>query len=451
MRCDILNAEWASTGRDINIIEPILVYLEMKYGLRVERISIADFEYALLRLKPRMVVIASGAGADINVEVMKLASKLSFKVVSLISEGDYPDDLEGTKEFFWQWNHDGIFYETLHLEWTERNLELIQRHIPGSNDYNIKVSGATGFDKYRIWSYTKKKDFLAKYQMERFGRVVGIAGWGFDALFGEYFERNTKAMETRLGSEYISLHRKSKELLKNIYRQIIEKNPDTLFVLKHHPSVIDEQSTELYGLNEYNNVLSIIGRSEDIGTVINISDIWIAYESTTCLEAWLMKKQTLLVNPLGGNFRRSRISAGSPINTNLEQVQHSLDNFYKNGLIPGFAELAPKRQRIIREIIQWDDGKNHIRAAEYIYQELLLSDQKTKSYDLWLCSKLVRAGLAHIAFRIGIQDIWPVSRMVAGRKYLKSIYDFEEREEIRKKYASCLQNFYSTNGISVIE
>ena len=127
----------------------------------------------------------------------------------------------------------------LHLEWTNRNVELIHKYIPNSNEFNIKVSGATGFDRFKIISYIGKQDFLREFNKCRYSKVVGIASWAFDQTLSSYYDNNKIYMDSTLGEEFIDIHRKSKDKLQDIYRTLIENNPEVLFVLKYHPGMVD--------------------------------------------------------------------------------------------------------------------------------------------------------------------------------------------------------------------
>ena len=87
-RIDILNLEWASSGRDIHIIEPVLCYLELN-GYTVRRSSYLFGLIKMLIMYPKMLVLSNNCGSIRNFIASKLAYKLGIKVVTLSSEGDY--------------------------------------------------------------------------------------------------------------------------------------------------------------------------------------------------------------------------------------------------------------------------------------------------------------------------------------------------------------------------
>ena len=63
MHCDVLNLEWASKGRDIDIVEPVLSFLEIKFDFKVVRESILNAEFKLLKYRPKLLVISNAVGA----------------------------------------------------------------------------------------------------------------------------------------------------------------------------------------------------------------------------------------------------------------------------------------------------------------------------------------------------------------------------------------------------
>jgi hypothetical protein len=95
-----------------------------------------------------------------------------------------------------------------------------------------------------------------------------------------------------------------------------------------------------------------------------------AYDSTTCLEAWLLGKPTLLINPSGEDFDRADSYRGSPVFTDVAELQAAIDSWYAEGRLPGFEERAGARREVVEQTIQWDDGRNHLRAVHYLEQLL---------------------------------------------------------------------------------
>jgi hypothetical protein len=448
MKCDILNFEWASSGRDIDIVEPVLSYLEIKYNYKIVRESIIHFPYKIIKYKPRMIVISNSMGATSNLAVVKLAFKLGIKVVTLVSEGDFVG-AERIHEFFWGCNKEEVLYETLHLEWSYRNLELIRRYINGAEKFNIGVTGATAFDRYKFLPFMSKCEFLKKYKKENYSKIVGLAAWGFDLILGDYFSKVQELYETGMGIESIIIHRESKELLRQIYKRIIENNTDTLFILKYHPGVLQEELTEMHELDSYDNVIAIKGQMENIADIINVCDIWGAYESTTCLEAWLLNKKTMLINPAGADFKRSQIAEGSPIKGTYEEVQEAINMFFSTGELIGFDELKNNRDDIISNIIQWSDGKNHIRAGEIIHKEFIKPSNHKLRIDWWGLKHIIRGFITYAIEKLGLINFFPFNRKFYSIIHSQRIFGSKERTSLSDLYKKQLKEFYEKNGMEV--
>ena len=107
-----------------------------------------------------------------------------------------------------------------------------------------------------------------------------------------------------------------RDAVENALKAAIEKYPDYLFVLKKHPrenfeSDLRDSRNEMNRLVAYPNVL-YIKDSEEIQDLIEASDLWLAFESTSIMEAWLLHKPTLLINP-DIHFTRAELYKGSAI------------------------------------------------------------------------------------------------------------------------------------------
>ena len=432
MRCDILHLTYSSAGRDVDICEPILSYLEIKYGIYVERACMRDYAEKLYTLRPK-IMLTETKGSDTDVNAVRFAKALGIKVVSVTGEGDY---VPGKADiFFWGWNKPEYSQPDVELLWSSRARKLIATELPETNEsrYNILVSGGTGFDRYKFFSFLKREQFLEKYNLVNYKMIVGFASWGFDV----YDYRGDFKFHEKAGIE-----------LNRCLRKLIENNKDVLFILKFHPASRNEEKTEFAGLREYKNVIAFHSE-ENIADLINVSDIWMGYETTTCLEAWLLGKQTLLINPLGADFMRSEIAFGSPIMRNAEEVQNAINEYNHQGRIKAFAELRERRKEIIQDVIEYDDGKNHIRAGEIVY-DLLVEKKENGQRDgfNWRMMLLKRKGQKKIV------DF--VCKFLPGRKksfplysWFNEHYNEEERENQHQKYLRGLKEFYNRYGDNI--
>jgi len=374
-RLDILNLEWPNSDRDLHIVTPVLVYLQKKYNLSFKTKSIFNGYYYILRYRPKMLVISNFGGADINHEIVKIAKIMNIKVVSFISEGNVkPKALE---QFLWGWNKDKVLYLDKMLLWSNRSRDIFLSKYINLKD-KFAVSGGTGFDRYKLLKFKIKREFLKDNNLN-YKKIIGIAGWGFDHFFGEYYKRYQKEYLDMFSNEQIEMHREDLFKLQNIYKKIIENNPDILFILRYHPGTIDFEKNEFYGLNKYSNVFisnKYQNKEYQISDLINISDLWIGYETTTAMEAWLFNKQTFLINPTKSDFIRENVYKGSPIVKDYDEAQNLIDEFFKKGTIKKFEALKDNRENIIKDVIEYGDGKNYIRAAKEIMTVYKQPDKK---------------------------------------------------------------------------
>lgn len=431
MRCDILHLSFASEGRDIDIYEPVLTFLEMKYGFIIKRASVLNYVYTIMKYRPR-AIMCGFSGADLNVHINEMASKMGIPVFTLKSEGDFLE--ENITEFFWGWAQPGTIRPYLELFWSTRSLNMVKEHIMNAADYNIEVSGATGFDRYKIISYSTKKGFLSKYGLDQYDKVIGIASWGFDTYDYKDIDIN-------------EFHRQSCVELRVCLEKIIKNNRDILFVLKLHPATLYYEKTEFYGLETLDNTL-LIKNEENIADLISACDIWGGYETTTALEAWLLNKQTFLINPCGWKGRRSVIANGSPKLRNYEEVQGVIDEFYTINNIGVFKILEDERKKIIKDVIEFDDGKNHIRAGKIIY-EYLCRYEREKKAKCWLSmgKENLKDFIKAMLYNLPLNKFTFYKKRFPFYRKLDDDYDYFVREQEHAKYERNLIKFYENEGI----
>ncbi len=383
-KLDILNLEWPNSDRDLHIVTPVLVYLKKKYNISYKSLNIFNGYYYLLKYRPKVLVVSNFSGAKINHQIVKFAFTSGIKVVSFISEGNVKKEV--LEQFLWGWNGEKILYVDKLLLWSSRSREIFLSKYPELKDKMV-VTGGTGFDRYKLLNFKTKEEFLKENNLG-YKKIIGIAAWGFDHFFGTYYESNKDVYLKNLGLEQIKMHRDDLFKLRKIYKELIENNPDKLFILRYHPGNVDFDKNEFYNLENYKNVfISNRDKNRDykISDLINISDIWIGYETTTALEAWLLGKKTFLINPTKSKFRRENIYKGSPIVKTTFEAQKLIDEFFNEGTMELFEKLNEERIRIIKDVLEYKDGKNYRRAGEEIYKILKKSNQKIKyGYKIYI-------------------------------------------------------------------
>ncbi len=367
-RIDILNLEWTSyPSRDRQAASLVCNYLRYK-GYNVVEGSIFNGFELIDKHAPRLLFITNTTGAKINYQTMKHAIQRNILGVSLISEGNIkPWNKNIISQFFWGWNKEKILYENLNLQWSNRAKKLIHSIHP-ELDNRIKVSGGVGFDYYKIIPQGNKGAFLHKYGKSQYQKVIGIGCFDFGPM---YPKDSRYALQQKLFTkEQVDRFKSDRQQFNNVLIGLIKNNPEILFLIKEHPgNQLGHFSSAIEGADAFDNTL-ILKTEESIFDCINVSDFWIIYESTTALEAWLMNKQTMLLNPSGVDFKRDELYKGSPNFTAEQEVQQGINQFYTDQNIVGFKELTDARNQLIEDTIGWDDGLNHVRAGNYIIDVL---------------------------------------------------------------------------------
>jgi hypothetical protein len=332
-------------------------------GYSVAEESVFNGYHHINDIKPKVFFITNTVGADINFNLMKYAKKIGINGASLISEGNFTGDDDLIGEFIWGWNTDKILYEDIHMQWSKRARELTLKMYPLLEE-KVKISGGVGFDLYKIGVFVNKNRFLVKYSKKKFEKIIGVGCWDFGLLYPDdpRFAICDKFYSKTDRDRFIRDQRSFNDIL----RHVVANNPRILFLLKEHPGCLGgRNASAIEGLESFPNTL-ILKNEESIKDCINVSDFWISYESTTALEAWLLNKQTCLLNPSGTDFKRANVYLGSPNYPTEEILQQAIEKFYNNGELPGFKELEGNRHNIIKDTIQWDDGLNHVRAGNEI-------------------------------------------------------------------------------------
>lgn len=361
---DVLNLEWtAKNGRDRTMATLVCNYLRLQ-GLNVVEDSVYDGMHALALVRPRLFFISNSVGAIENLELMRYAKQRGMLAVSLLSEGAFMGDATYLNQLIWGWNKERTLYEDLHLQWSAFTRNITVGMYPELAD-RVKVSGGVGFDNYLIApAQGVKERLLAKYGKEAYSRVIGVGCWNFGLFYPDdtRFEINRKLYQ---GADAERFRQDGKDFDRTL-EALANANKDILFLLKEHPGVeLGHRGSGIERVARCANVLTL-KNEEPILDCIQASDLWVVYESTTSIEAWLLGKPTCLLNPSGRDFPRDRLNQGSPAFSSAEQMQAYIDVHYAGLENPDFSKRAPIRKQLITEIIQWDDGLNHVRAGNEI-------------------------------------------------------------------------------------
>ncbi len=420
-RLDILNLEWPDSDRDLHIVTPSLVYLKKKYNIKYKTKSIFNAYYYLLKYRPKILILSNFVGAGVNFNVANIAFNMNINVISFISEGNFKKEelklyLHGKNNI----NKNSNIVVDKYFLWNNKSKDLIL------NTYNhlenvLFVTGATGFDRYKLLNYQNKKQFLSENKF-KYKHVIGIAGWAFGIMFNHDREYYINIY----GNDQVNMHQKDLIKLNNIYKELIINNKDILFILRYHPATSNLSEDEFYELDKYENVFisnKYHHNEYQISDLINISDLWIGYETTTALESWLLNKQTFLINPTRSDFIRENIHKGSPIVKSTNEAQLLINEYFNNGTINDFEKLQTFRDTIVKDVIEYGDGKNHIRAAKEVMKIFNKPDKKIKfSFQVW--KEAFKQILKLILSKTIMKKRWPELNYKSNfAKHYQGMYD----------------------------
>ena len=246
----------------------------------------------------------------------------------------------------------------------------------------------------------------------------------------------------------------NRDIVEECLKAAIEKYPDVLFILKKHPrenfeSDYRDSRNEMNRLKDYPNVLYIKDEIE-IQDLIHISDLWMAFESTSIMEAWLMNTPTLLMNE-NENFNRVNIYKGALVAHTVEETLQAFHHLYSLKDLAYFnnESVLRHRKKIISESIGFDDGLNHLRSIKYFrpcLQQISASSGQKKQVKLNLT-------FFRLYFLINIGKLF-YNHAVFKRlpKFKKTIWVFENRKldllkKKRKLIYPYMDEFYKDNQL----
>lgn len=434
-----------AAGRDVEMVLPIKIFAEKFLSCEFSHALNIDI-HQIYKVKPDLILQANTVGSNLYFEISKIAHEQNIPIFALISEGNFRTD--GSFDF-WGFNRDKKFYQEYVCCWSERTAEFLKKEVPEAKE-KIVVTGGVGFDRYSIYKFMQKEYFLSKYNKNEYKKIVGYAGWAFGKL--DHKRGKEELLIWAKGDEakllWIEEQRKK---VRDILKEAIENNPDILFILKQHPQENapekpDPVKNEMSELTHFKNVIYLCNE-ESIHDIISVSDLWASFESTTALEAWLMNKQTIFINP-EPDFNRDELYKGTVLVHSSSELQNKINQFYSNGRINEFfqAEKESIRKRLIKDIIGYGDGLNHVRACYFLNQSLEKSKTQNLVYKFhfwhWLVYVLIRIA-APFYYRKIFSKIFKLKKHL----WVFENYKMEKLNQLFTHYSSFLTQFYNALNI----
>lgn len=355
----------SNESRDFYLLIAIIFYLE-----KFENFEISfEFIWNAHKIKidkPELVILPNERGNHLYFEVAKYCKENNILVLSHDSEGNFNSEIDYD---FWAYNLNHELSCPILFTWNDRIKKFLLNKYK-IDEKRIHLSGAPGFDKYKYLKRINKSELLKKYNLKKYEHVVGYAGWAFGKLYNSELSDITSNLNMSIesGKKWLECQRDQVEAC---LESVIRKFPNILFILKKHPrenfeSDYRDSRNEMNRLINFPNVL-YLKDEEDIQDLIQISDLWMAFESTSIMEAWLMNVPTLMINP-DSNFTRTDLYFGSSLVKNVQDILKVFDLFFNQNDSTFFnqKDVTEKRKNIIKNSIGFDDGFNHLRVIKFI-------------------------------------------------------------------------------------
>ena len=434
IRPTVLFINWTTRGRDIEIDLPLFYFCERVLGWEVKHVSMFNLPM-ILQTRPDLVLMPNTTGGARQVEIARLIRQSGIPLFSHVSEGMFRE--EDLEEFVWgAGKSEKILYEELCMYWSQRCVDLALNAYPELVD-KLRLSGAVGFDKY---SFLK----VNKIKFKDFKKYIGFAGFDYHNLI-----QKKEVLITSVGLESFNILIETAKLTNEILTQLIIDNPDICFLLKSHPGDgPDKTSLEFIGLEKYENAY-FVDKKTSILDVIGSSDIWLSYNSSTNLEAWLLKKPSISFLTNEKSFS-SNLLYGAVNSSDYNRINQYIDEYYSSGKLIDFDEKINFRETAIKEYIGYADGLNHVR---YMRE---LCDYLQKSLDIGLDRKW------KVDWKIRLKAysqhfLYSLSRGMFKTPFLKNwseyyyIYDELELETKKNSWFQDLDVFHKVNEDAVAE
>lgn len=424
----VLFLEWSTYGREFEIDLPLMYFFENKLGWRVEYKSQFNLP-SIINTNPDIVIMSGSTGADRGLKWTRTIEESNILLFTHVTEGMFREsDIE---EFVWGWGKkEKRFSETLSMLWTHKSYDMAIKAFPNT-EKTYRVSGAVGFDKYKIFEFNKISD-------NKYNKVIGYAAFDFNNIMDkkDYFIKTSGEEKFNIFTELIN---KTNEILE----YIIQNNNDILFLLKPHPGDGGREPLEFKNLLKYDNVRSIKNKVS-ILDVIASSDIWLNINSSTNLESWLLDKPSISFI-LNEDMYSSDILYGSVIENSPKEIQNMINEFYSTKSILRFSEKENIRLHLIKNYMGFSDGMNHVRFMSFLkpyIEKIEKEDRKKVNWNISLNIKII-GYIKHFIYTISNGRYW-----LPYLNKWSSIYERCNNEDIEKAkniHYPKIDKFYEDN------
>jgi len=433
----VLFLEWSTKGREFEMDFPLMYFFEKYLGWNVEYKSQFNLP-SITKNVPDLIIMSGTTGAKLGLEWSRIIEKSNIPLFTQVTEGMFRD--QDVEEFVWGWGKkEKHFSEMLSMLWSYRSYKLAINNYP-ETEAIYKVSGAIGFDKYTLFNPVKPKINYGDPDK----KIIGYAGFDFNNILD-----NKNNLINNFGVEKFDLLMDKAFKINRILENIIQHNRDILFLLKPHPGDGGREPLEFKGLLAFDNV-QIVGNDTSILDVISISDIWLSYNSSTNLEAWLLKKPSISFNKDEDTFS-SDVLYGSILEDDAEIIDQYIKEYYEIGYINEFDKKKELRSKLISDYIGFHDGFNHVRFMSFLrpYIENIEADEVEKGDWNMTVVELIKGYIKHIIYSVSNGRYW----LPYFKKWASFYERFNESDIVHYKtmHYPDMERFYNVNADKINE
>ena len=408
------------TKREV-VSTSLIAYHLKRLGWRVRWAKIED-HFLVDVINPDLVGLSDTANPE-NIMAAKYIKRRGYPLMTFEGEASYMPNFY-PEQMVWGWNFDKVHYEDLSLISNEYSKAMCVEQ--GKDPSRYRVCGIHRLDIYRTTSFMSKQEFLMKYNLPPGKKVVTYAGWSFEPFFDPSMMLYRYA---HYSDDICERIRHLKDAVRDWLADVIQAFPDVVFVLKRHPAG-ELRNSEVEGLDRLPNVLLL--KDEELAPdLISASNVWMAFNSTTILEAFFMGKP-VIAPILDERIRPILLPtvAGADCVSSAEETIAGLRRYLTNS-----GKIEPEQQqiraRLIQEIAGGDDGLNALRSAQET--DRFMRDTKLRGSP-HLDWAFIRSFLRSVARRSGtvlydnVGLHHPVLKRLAGsnrfrRQTLRSTYE----------------------------
>ena len=369
----VLNLEWSSfPSRDREAATLVCNYLRY-IGVEVVEGCIYNSMNLISKVKPNAIFMTNIIGSDINFQVAKYIKSLNIPLYTSHAEGDF--SLKNIKQFVWGHNIYKEILETKLFFWSERNAYLACLNYDELNNISF-ISGSIGHDRFVIDKELNHEDFKLKSSIK-----ISVTCWNFS------FVEKSHPYHKQFSKKTIEFFKIQRKLFDEYLYEIVKENKEVIFIIKPHPSAANDLlNAGVLKTSTLPNV-KIATQETSILSLFQETDLNIAYSSTTSLESWLMSKPTCTLNPITSDWPedmdQTPFYKGHDNFNELESFKEFIEDFIKHREVKLSNKMILNREKLIKNIIGFQDGLNHVRIGNQIALDLEENKSLNSNYFKW--------------------------------------------------------------------